>query len=110
MLNPIGKQTAECPSNSGKAKPRSNAGAIFGFGIVECLGNDVSAESPVTDDIQKYNTTEGPNAASKIPRPNRARRRLSKSSAVDYACSMVIKPVIAGARITTHHRRGTYAP
>lgn len=44
-------------------------------------------------DIQKYNTTEGPKAASKTPRPNRAIRRSSKSFAVDYTCFTVIKSV-----------------
>ena len=42
MLNSIGKQATECTSNGGKTKPRSYSCAIFGFGIVECLGDVMS--------------------------------------------------------------------
>ena len=54
-------------------------------------GHDVTATSStdLDKDVQKYNTTQGPNAASKTPRPNRAIKRLLKSFANDY--SMVTK-------------------
>jgi hypothetical protein len=45
MLNSIGEQATKCTSNSGKAKPRSDSGAIFGFGIIECLGKMMSARN-----------------------------------------------------------------
>jgi hypothetical protein len=41
--------------------------------------------------IQRYNTTAGPNAASKTPRPSRAIRRVLKSLANDYARHTIIK-------------------
>ena len=36
MLNPISEQTTKCTSNGGKTKPRSDSGAVFCFGIIEC--------------------------------------------------------------------------
>lgn len=43
------------------------------------------------EDIQRYNTTDGTNAASKTPRPNRAIRRVLRSLATDYARHTIIK-------------------
>jgi hypothetical protein len=53
-LNPVGEQATKCTSNGGKAEPRSDSGAVFGFGIIECLGEkDVSAEPPVIESYTK---------------------------------------------------------
>lgn len=45
MLNAIGNQATKCASNSSKAKPRRNSGAILGLGIIECFKKVVSAQN-----------------------------------------------------------------